>query len=53
MEMLVHEVNGKTMYFRGCPKSWKNVSFKNIRLSDGRKVSGSRIDGDESIEVHE
>jgi hypothetical protein len=51
MELLVHEVNGKTHYFRGCPESWKEVSFKNIRLSDGRKVSGSRVNGVSKLSV--
>ena len=45
MEMMVHEVNGKTEFFRGCPADWKDVSFENIRLSDGTAVSGRRING--------
>ena len=45
MELMVHEVNGKVEYFRGCPESWKDVSFENIRLSDGTKVSGRRLNG--------
>ena len=45
MELMVHEVNGKTEYFRGCPASWKEVSFENIALSDGRRVSGRRTGG--------
>ncbi len=45
MELLVHEVNGKVEFFRGCPPEWKDVSFENIALSDGRRVSGSRIEG--------
>ena len=45
MEMMVHEVNGRVEFFRGCPESWKEVSFENIRLSDGMSVSGSRING--------
>lgn len=49
MEMMVHEVNGKVEFFRGCPESWKEVSFENIRLSDGTKVSASRVDGKVSI----
>ena len=51
MELLVHDVNGKTHYFRGCPESWKEVSFKNIRLADGRKVSGSRVNGVPTVSV--
>ncbi len=42
MEMMAHEVNGKTEFFRGCPPEWKEVSFENIALSDGRRVSGRR-----------
>ena len=30
---------------RGCPADWKDVSFENIRLSDGTAVSGRRING--------
>ena len=45
MEMMVHEVNGKTEFFRGCPADWKDVSFENIRLSDGTSVSGRRLNG--------
>ena len=45
MELMVHEVNGKPEYFHGCPADWKEVSFENIRLSDGTTVSGSRING--------
>ena len=50
MELMVHEVNGKTEFFRGCPPEWKEVSFENIALSDGRRVSGRRIDGKIYIE---
>ncbi|MBO7683423.1 MAG: alpha-L-fucosidase [Kiritimatiellae bacterium] len=42
---MAHEVNGKTEFFRGCPAEWKDVSFENIALSDGRRVSGRRVDG--------
>ena len=42
MELMVHDVNGETKFFHGCPNSWKDVSFENIRLSDGRRVSGVR-----------
>ncbi len=52
MELLVHEVNGKVEYFRGCPESWKDVSFESIRLSDGTSVSGSRINGVVKISVN-
>ena len=45
MELLVHEVNGKVEFFRGCPVEWTDVSFENIALSDGTRVSGSRVDG--------
>ena len=45
MELLVHEINGKVEFFKGCPPEWKEVSFENIALSDGRRVSGHRIGG--------
>ncbi len=45
LELLVHEVNGEVQFFRGCPETWKEVSFENIALSDGRRVSGSRREG--------
>lgn len=45
MEMMVHEVGEKVEFFRGCPDAWKNVSFENLALSDGRRVSGKRVDG--------
>ena len=45
MEMMAHEVNGKTEFFRGCPAEWRDVSFENIALSDGRRVNGRRLDG--------
>ena len=49
MELLVHEANGKVEFFKGCPPDWKEVSFENIRLSDGRKVSGRRVNGQVTI----
>ena len=52
MEMMAHDVNGKTEFFRGCPDEWKDVSFENIALSDGRRVSGSRRDGKVKVTVH-
>ena len=52
MELLVHEVNGKVEYFRGCPEGWKDVFFENIRLSDGTSASGSRINGVVKISVN-
>lgn len=51
MELLVHEIDGEAYYFRGCPKAWKDVSFENVALSDGRRVSGKRSDGIETITV--
>ena len=45
LELLVHEVNGKVGYFKGCPDAWKEVSFENIALSDGRRVDGRRVEG--------
>ena len=45
MELLVHEVEGKTEFFRGCPSEWEDVAFENLALSDGRRVSGRRLNG--------
>ena len=45
LEMMAHDVNGKVEFFRGCPASWKTVSFENVRLSDGRRASGVRDNG--------
>ncbi len=45
LELFVHEINGEPQFFRGCPESWKDVSFENIALSDGRRVSGRRLNG--------
>ena len=45
LELMAHEVNGETCFFRGCPESWRDVSFENVRLSDGRCVSGRRTEG--------
>lgn len=50
LELLVHEVNGEVQFFRGCPESWKEVSFENIALSDGRRVSGRRQNGVVTLE---
>ena len=50
LEMMAHETNGKVEFFKGCPESWREVSFENIALSDGRRVNGSRINGKVSIE---
>ena len=49
MELLVHEVGGKTEFFRGCSESWREVSFENIALSDGRRASGKRVGGKTTI----
>ena len=51
MELMVHDVNGKSEFFRGCPASWIDVSFENIRLSDGRRASGRRVNGKVSVSV--
>ncbi len=53
MELMVHDVNGEPKYFQGCPASWKEVSFENIRLSDGRVASGRRKRGKVSVVVSE
>ena len=49
MELMAHEINGRTEFFRGCPPEWKDVSFENLALSDGRRVSGRRVAGNVSI----
>ncbi len=45
LEMMAHDVNGKVEFFRGCPDSWREVSFENLALSDGTRVSATRVDG--------
>ena len=50
LEMMAHEVNGKVEFFKGCPESWREVSFENLALSDGRRVNGRRIGGKIAIE---
>ena len=45
LEMMVHEVNGREQYFRGCPESWREVSFENVLTSSGRRISGRRENG--------
>ena len=45
LEMMVHEVNGKTEFFRGCPDTWKRVAFENVMTAGGRRVSGVRENG--------
>ena len=50
MELMVHEVNGKVEFFRGCPADWKDVSFENVALSDGRRARGRRVNGKVTVE---
>ena len=50
LEMMAHEVNGKVEFFKGCPESWREVSFENLALCDGRRVNGRRIAGKIAIE---
>ena len=50
MELMAHEVNGKVEFFKGCPPSWKEVSFENLALSDGTRVNGRRVNGKITIE---
>ena len=45
MELMAHETNGKVEFFKGCPANWRDVSFENLALSDGTRVSGRRVDG--------
>jgi len=49
MEMMAHEVDGKVDFFRGCPADWTDVSFENLALSDGTRVSGRRLNGKASV----
>ena len=49
LEMMVHEVNGKVEFFKGCPESWRDVSFENVALSNGRRMSGRRVGGKVSV----
>jgi hypothetical protein len=49
LELFAHEVYGKTEFFKGCPPEWKDVSFENIALSDGRRASGRRVNGKVTI----
>ena len=49
LELMAHEVNGKVEFFKGCPESWREVSFENLALSDGRRVSGKRVGGKVSV----
>lgn len=51
LELLVHEIDGEPRYFRGCPASWKDVSFENVALSDGRRASGRRLNGAVTVTV--
>ncbi len=53
MELLAHETNGKVEFFKGCPDAWKDVSFENLRLSDGRRVSGRRLNGKVTLTWHD
>ena len=45
LEMMAHEIEGKTIFFRGCPESWQDVAFENLALSDGTRVNGRRSAG--------
>ena len=51
LELMAHEINGKVEFFRGCPSRWHEVSFENLALSDGRRVSGRRVGG--KVEIRE
>ena len=50
MELMAHETNGRVEFFKGCPSSWKSVSFENLALSDGTRVNGRRTNGKVEIE---
>lgn len=45
LELFAHSTGGRIELFKGCPDSWKEVSFENIALPGGRRVSGRRVDG--------
>ena len=45
LELMAHEREGTVEFFRGCPDAWREVSFENLALSDGRRVNGCRKDG--------
>lgn len=45
MELMVHDVHGELVLFAGCPDDWTDVSFENIRIHGGRKISARRKDG--------
>ena len=51
-EFTLHDGPGvrTTVFFKGCPRYWNEVSFENIALPDGRRVSGWRRDGKVRIE---
>ena len=53
LELMAHETNGQVAFFRGCPDDWKDVSFENLALSDGRRVSGWRVNGKAEIRYDE
>ena len=53
LELLVHESDGEPKFFRGCPESWKDVLFENVALSDGRRVSGRRLNGVVTVTPHD
>lgn len=50
LELMAHEIDGKVEFFKGCPDSWKDVSFENLALSDGMRVNGRRAAGRIEIE---
>ena len=50
LELMAHEVDGKVEFFKGCPDSWKDVSFENLALSNGTRVNGRRASGKIVIE---
>ena len=49
LEMMVHETSGKVEYFKGCPDTWKRVSFENVLTAGGKRVSGVRENGKVTI----
>ena len=44
-DMYMQDWGGTIRVFNGCPESWKDCSFRNMRAAGAFKVSAERIDG--------
>ena len=52
-DMYLQDWGGILHVFRGCPESWKDCSFENMRASGSFLVSAVRKDGETvSIRIH-